>query len=267
MQRIAVGDINLNVEQRGRGAPLLLVHGFPLDHSMWRHQLDAFGARFHVIAPDLRGFGQSDATPPGTVTMAQLADDLAGLLDALGITQPVTFCALSMGGYVAFPFVCRHAKRLDKLILCDTRAVADTAEAAQNRRAFADRVLAEGSAVAADAMLPKLFAPLTAEKQPEVVEQTRQVMLRANPIGVAAALEAMAVREDSTGLLPTIQVPALLLCGEHDGISTPDEMRGMAQAIPAARFEEIPGAGHMAPLEAPGPVNRAIAQFLGVTTA
>ena len=264
MQRIAIGGISLNVEQRGSGPPLLLVHGFPLDHSMWRHQLDAFGSQFRVIAPDLRGFGQSDATPPGTVTMAQLADDLAALLEALDITQPVTFCALSMGGYVAFQFVRRHAKRLAGLILCDTRAVADAPEAAQNRRALVQRVLAEGSAVAADAMLPKLFAPQTARQQPGIVDETRQVMLRTNPVGVAAALEAMAVRDDSTGLLPSIQVPTLLVCGEHDGISTPDEMRGMAQAIPGARFELVPAAGHMAPLEAPAEVNRAIAQFLGV---
>ncbi len=267
MTRITVGDVSLNIEQRGQGRPLLLVHGFPLDHSMWRHQIDAFSARLRVIAPDLRGFGQSDATPPGTVTMAQLADDLAALLDALEVTEPVTLCALSMGGYVAFPFVRRHAKRLGSLILCDTRAVADTPEAANNRRTLATRVLAEGSFVVADAMLPKLFAPNTVRQQPEIVEQTRQVMLRTNPVGVAAALEAMAVRDDSTELLGSIKVPTLLVCGEHDGISTPDEMRGMAQAIPGARCEEIVGAGHMAPLEAPTEVNRAIAQFLGVAIA
>src|SRR5688572_20983782 len=111
MAMIQVGDIRLNVIEKGRGTPLLLVHGYPLDHSMWRGQIDGFADEFRVIAPDLRGFGLSDVTP-GTVTMEQMADDLAALLDALAIQGPVVFCGLSMGGYVAWQFALRHRARL-----------------------------------------------------------------------------------------------------------------------------------------------------------
>jgi pimeloyl-ACP methyl ester carboxylesterase len=261
MSMIKVGEIRLNVIEQGRGAPLLLAHGYPLDHSMWRGQLDGLLDSCRVIAPDLRGFGASDGAA-GAVTMEQMADDLAALLDALAIQERVVFCSLSMGGYVAWQFALRHRARLARLILCDTKAVADSAEAAAGRRKTADKVLAEGSAVAADALLPKLFALATYQEQPQIVEATRQVILKTKPAGIAAALRGMAERPDVTSRLQEIDVPALLICGQHDGISPPAEMRGIAGQMPNARFVEISAAGHMSPLEQPEAVNRAIREFL-----
>jgi 3-oxoadipate enol-lactonase len=261
MPMIQVGDVRLNVIEKGRGTPLLLVHGYPLDHSMWRGQIDGLADTCRVIAPDLRGFGLSDVTP-GTVTMEQMADDLAALLDALAIQGPIAFCGLSMGGYVAWQFALRHRVRLARLILCDTRAIADSAEAAAGRLKTAEKVLAEGSAVAADALLPKLFAPATYQQRPQIVEATRQVILRTKPDGIAAALRGMAQRPDVSSQLGRIDMPALLVCGQHDGISPPDEMRGIAAQMPNARFVEISDAGHMAPLEQPDAVIRAIREFL-----
>jgi pimeloyl-ACP methyl ester carboxylesterase len=194
--------------------------------------------------------------------MEQMADDLAALLDSLGVQDPLVFCGLSMGGYVAWQFALRHRARLARLILCDTRAVADSAEAAAGRRKTAEKVMAEGSRVAAEALLPKLFAPATYEQQPQIVEETRQVILQAKPEGIAAALRGMAERPDVTSRLKEIDVPALLICGQHDGISPPDEMRGIAEKMFNARFIEISAAGHMAPLEQPQSVNRAIREFL-----
>jgi pimeloyl-ACP methyl ester carboxylesterase len=262
MAIIKLGDIQLNVFERGRGTPVLLVHGYPLDHSMWRGQLDGLADCCRLIAPDLRGFGESSVTP-GTVTMAQMADDLAGLLDAMRVSEPIVFCGLSMGGYVAWQFAFRHRARLSKLILCDTRAIADSAEAAAGRLKTAERVLVEGTGVAADALVPKLFAPGAYSKQPEIVEQTRQVILRTSAAGIAAALLGMAERPNVTDRLGEIDVPALLIGGRHDGISPPDEMRGIAGRMPKARFVEIEDAGHMAPLEQADVVNAAIREFLG----
>jgi pimeloyl-ACP methyl ester carboxylesterase len=258
---ISVADISMNFVERGRGAPLLLVHGFPLDHAMWKGQIDGLANICRVIAPDLRGFGRSSVTP-GTVSMAQMADDLAGLLDALEIREPVGFCGLSMGGYVGWQFVLRHRQRLAKIILCDTRAVADSAEAAAGRRKTAERVIVEGAGVVAETMLPKLFAPQTAKVQPQVVEETRQVMLGTNPQGIAAALLGMAERNDVTRQLPSMEVPALVVCGQHDAISPPAEMKQIAAALPQARYVEVADAGHMAPLERPDAVNGAIREFL-----
>jgi len=259
--KISVKGIELNVVERGAGVPLVLVHGFPLDHSMWQGQIDAIADVCRVIAPDLRGFGASTVTS-GTVTMQQFADDVAGLLDALRISGPVVFCGLSMGGYVAWQFALRHRARLAKLILCDTRAVADTPEAAAGRRKTAESVLAEGAKVVAEAMLPKLFAPDTQQTQPQVVEATRQVILRTDPRGIAAALLGMAERPDVSSRLREIDVPALVLCGQHDGIAPPAEMRQIAGTLPHAQYVEIPAAGHMAPLEQPAAVNVALRKFL-----
>jgi 3-oxoadipate enol-lactonase len=247
--------------ENGKGQSLLLVHGYPLDHSMWQGQITGLADVSRVIAPDLRGFGQSDVIS-GTATMAQMADDLATMLDTLEIEQPVVFCGLSMGGYVAWQFALRHGQRLAKLILCDTRAVADTPQAAAGRRETADRVLSEGSKVAAEALVPKLFAPATYQAQPAIVEATRQVILRTKPEGIAAALRGMAERPDVTSQLVQIDVPALVLCGQHDGISPPAEMRQIASVLPRAEYVEIANAGHMSPLEQPAVVNRAIRSFL-----
>jgi 3-oxoadipate enol-lactonase len=258
MRRVSIGEIELNVVERGTGEPLLLVHGFPLDHSMWQGQIDGLSARYRVIAPDLRGFGKSDVTS-GAVTMEQLADDLALLLDALGVTGPVNFCGLSMGGYVAWQFAARHGKRLKRLIVCDTRAVADSKETAEGREKSAQKALAEGPKVVADAMLPKLFH---GEGRQPYREATYQVMLATDRQGVAAALRGMAKRPDVTSRLQEIAVPTLVLCGEHDVISPPAEMRAIAEGIPGSQYVEIKDAGHMAPLEKPAEVNAAIEKFL-----
>jgi len=261
MEKTSIGHVSLNVVEQGQGRPLLLVHGFPLDHTMWQGQLDGLAREFQVIAPDLRGFGRSDVTPDA-VSMQQFADDLAALLDARHITQPVALCGLSMGGYIAWQFWQRHAHRLSHLILCDTRAVADTAEAAHARRENAQSVVRYGASALAVTMIPKLFAEKTLNERPAIVEATRQVMLNNAPLGIAAALQGMADRTDMTSALPQIQVPALVICGQHDVISPPDEMRGIAQTLPDGSYVEIAEAGHMSPLEQPAPVNQAILAFL-----
>jgi 3-oxoadipate enol-lactonase len=261
MAVVKLRDIGMNVIQVGGGVPLLLVHGFPLDHSMWQGQIDGLGDVCRVIAPDVRGFGGSGVTA-GTVTMEQMADDLAGLLDALKVQEPIVFCGLSMGGYIAWQFALRHRQRLAKLILCDTRAAADSPDAAAGRLKTAEKVLADGPAVAAEALIPKLFGPATYQQQPGIVDATRQVILRTKPEGIAAALRGMAQRPDVTSRLTEIGVPALLICGEHDGISPPAEMRQIAASMANARFVQIANAGHMSPLEQPVAVNAAITEFV-----
>lgn len=262
MLRATVGDIELAYVDRGSGPVLLLVHGFPLDHSMWAGQIDALAARYRIIAPDLRGFGQSSGHDEKT-TMQQFAGDLAGLLDVLGIYEAVHLCALSMGGYVAWQFWKLHAERLGSLILCDTRAAADTPEGAQGRLALAETVLSEGALPVADSMLPKLFAPQSLESGAVYATATRGVMASTRPTTIAAALRGMAERPDMTAELPNIGLPALLLCGEHDVITPAVEMRDVAAAMPDSIFHVIYGAGHMAPLERTERVNHLILEFLG----
>lgn len=258
---VSIAGEPFNVEVRGDGPPLLLLHGFPLDHTMWLAQIEFFSSGWRVIAPDLRGFGESVVTP-GVVTMAQMADDCRGLLDGLGVAGTVTLCGLSMGGYVAWQFARKYPQRLARLVQCDTRAAGDSAEAAANRRKLAEHVLSAGTEALATAMLPKLFAPETSQRRPEVVAAVRAMIARANPAGAAAAQYGMATRPDVSGWLAAIAVPTLLLVGEHDDISPAEEMRQIAAAVPGAKLEVIPEAGHMSPMENPVAVNQAIAAFL-----
>jgi pimeloyl-ACP methyl ester carboxylesterase len=261
MKHLTVGDARFHVVDRGSGPPLLFVHGFPLDHQMWVGQIEALADEYRVIAPDLRGFGESESTLE-VAPMEGYADDLARILDALEVTQPVTLCGLSMGGYIAWQFWKRHPGRLDKLILCDTRAAADTAEAAEDRRTLAKDVLAQGTSMLVDAMIPKLFSKSSRQRRADVVTATATVIRTSNRMSVAAALRGMAQRPDATPWLPHIRIPALVLCGAEDVITGVDEMKAMARQLPNATFDVVPDSGHMAPLENPDHVNRAIRRFL-----
>lgn len=260
-RRVNLGDVQLNVWDAGEGHPILFLHGFPLSHAMWRPQLDEFVKDYRVIAPDLRGFGGS-SPPGGMVTMEQFADDVAQLLQALQITEPVTVCGLSMGGYIAWMLWERHPERVARMIQCDTRAAADSEATRQTRAETAKKVMAEGSGVVANSMPQKLFSRVTQQRAPQLVEETREVMLATPPASLVAALQGMAVRPDMTGRLAEIQVPTLVIGGSDDLVVPIDEMRKMAAAMPDATFIEIPHAGHMAPLEDPEQVNAAIRRFL-----
>jgi len=261
MKTLSVNGVRVATVDRGGGLPILLVHGFPLDHTMWDAQVEVLSGRFRVIAPDLRGFGQSGVAA-GTVTMDQFADDLAALVDALGMHERVVLCGLSMGGYIAFAFCRKYAARLRGLVLCDTRATADTPEAAAGRWETAQRVLREGTAPLADTMLPKLLAPATLAKRPAIVAALRKMILASDPRGIAAALRGMAERPDSTPLLTEIACPTLVLAGQEDALSPVDEMQALARQIPSAQFVTISGAGHLPPLEQPAETTAAIEGFL-----
>jgi pimeloyl-ACP methyl ester carboxylesterase len=263
VKSLPVRGIELFFADVGNGIPLVLAHGFPLDHAMWAGQLEGLGVanRCRVIAPDLRGFGRSQASDD-VVPMSQFADDIAALLDELHIAEPIVFCGLSMGGYIAFEFWRRHRSRLRGLILCDTRAAADSPGVAEGRRQTADRVVREGLGFLADAMLPRLFSETTRQRRPDLIESVRKSLIGNNVQGVAAASRGMAQRADMTGVLSQMDCPALVVVGEDDLFSMPDEMQGMARAIPNASFVKIAAAGHMAPLENAAEVNAAIRAFL-----
>ncbi len=258
--------VDLSLADHGAGRPVVLIHGFPMDHSIWSQQVQSLAPHYRVITPDLRGSGCSSVTP-GKVTVEQWADDLAAMLDALKIGEPIVLGGLSMGGYVAFRFFQAHRSRLAGLILCDTKAAADTPQAAAGRLESAQRIEGEGTQFLADTMLPRLLAPATLEGEPEVVERLRQIILAGDKIGYAATLRGLAERPNFTPLLPQIDCPTLLIVGRQDAISTVAEMNAMARAIPGSRIVEIDGAGHVTPLEAPGEVSRAMEEFLTEITA
>jgi YbgC/YbaW family acyl-CoA thioester hydrolase len=266
VRRLRVDGGELAVEMRGSGPALVFVHGFPLDRSMWRHQVAGFG-RWHRIAPDLRGFGHSAGHGGGPAKgLARHADDLALVLDALNVRRAV-LCGLSMGGYVLFEFWRRHADRVRALVLADTKAEADTTEGRRARDELAAVARREGTVAVAERMLPRMLAAATAAAQPELVTAVREMAGRASVEGIVAALEAMRDRADSRELLAGIGVPTLVVGGGEDALTPPDVMQALADGIPGARFVAIPAAGHLAPLEQPLAVNRVLSDFLDALPA
>jgi 3-oxoadipate enol-lactonase len=262
---IKLSTTELAYVERGAGVPVVLLHGFPLDHTMWSAQIETLSRTYRLIAPDLRGFGQSplgDVDLQHGITMEQYADEVSELLDALKIREPIVLIGFSMGGYIAWQFIRKYANRLRALVQCDTKSAADTEEARAGRIKMAENVAEWGSGRVAEMMGPKLLAKETFEKRPEIMEEIRRVVENTAPAAIAAAQRGMAARPDVGSLLPTISVSTLILVGAADAISPPAEMRKIADAIPAATYVEIPSSGHMTTMENLQAVNEAFSEFL-----
>jgi 3-oxoadipate enol-lactonase len=264
--KLEINGFLMNYDDIGSGPAVLLVHGFPLDHTMWTYQVEALSDNYRVIAPDLRGHGKSEAMP-GPYTMDQMAEDLHELLAQLNVPR-VVLAGLSMGGYVAFAFWRLYPQQIRALVLADTRSAADTPEGRKGRYAMIERVQAEGSKAIVEGMLPALLSASTLEKKPEVVAHARRMMANTPGVGVIGALQGMAERPDSTPTLATIDVPMLIAVGEDDAITPPSEAEAMQQAMMKGSQDRsvvlarIANAGHLAPLENPAAFNSALLNFL-----
>jgi 3-oxoadipate enol-lactonase len=255
-----VRGIELAYEDVGAGVPVVLLHGFPFNHTLWREQIEALRETHRVVAPDLRGHGETTATSE-PATMEEMARDVAALLDELRIARPV-LGGLSMGGYVALAFYRLFPRRVRALVLADTRAQADTEDAKRTREETAERALREGMHAIAEAMLPKLLTHTTHMKQPDRVERVREMILTTKPEGAAAALRGMAQRRDQTSLLASILQPTLIIVGAEDQITPPTDAETMRREIRGSRLELIEGAGHVSNIEQPEEFNRALLKFL-----
>ena len=255
-----VNDINLAYTDLGAGPPIVLIHGYPFNRSLWTEQAELLRSKHRVVAPDLRGFGESDSSE-GPATMSRMADDVASLMDALEIERAV-IGGLSMGGYVALAFARMFPARVSAMVLADTRAQADTEEGKQTRSQQAEKALSEGMAGIADAMLPKLLTPETVSKRPELVKRVRDMMLKTKPEGAAAALLGMAERDDQTEFISSIQVPALIIVGREDAITPVADSEKMQSRIAGSRLVVIENAGHVSNLEQTEQFNDALLGFL-----
>ncbi|MBI4787883.1 MAG: alpha/beta fold hydrolase [Chloroflexi bacterium] len=241
------------------GAPLLLIHGFPLDRTLWLAQTNGLADMARVIAPDLRGAGES-GLPPGPVTMDTYADDLSALLDSLGVKSAIVG-GLSMGGYIAFAFYRKYPHRVRALVLADTRPQPDSAEAKKMRDANAALARDQGVGAVAERLLPKLLAPKTFESRPEVAKGARELMARQPVEGVVAQLMALRDRPDSTPTLAQISVPTLVIVGAEDALTPPKDSEMMRDAIRGARLVTIPDAAHLSNYEQPEQFNNAVREF------
>ena len=260
MSSIRIDDIQIAYTDTGVGRPIVLIHGYPFNRTLWNEQVAALSTSYRVIVPDLRGFGESEASP-GPATMNRLAQDVAQLMDHLEISRAV-IGGLSMGGYVALAFYKQFPSRVRAFVLADTRAQADTEEAKQTRAQQAEKALAEGMAGIADAMLPKLLTPETVSKRPEIVKRVRDMMLKTKPEGAASVLLGMAERDDQTELLSRITTKTLILVGAEDAITPPADSEKMHNAIAGSRLVVLENAGHVSNLERTEEFNEALMDFL-----
>ena len=267
---VSIGDTSLAVQICGSGPPLVLLHAFPLDHTMW-HRILPLANHARLIIPDQRGFGRSTHSDPEKtpiMSIAQLADDVAKLLDALDIEEPAAIAGISMGGYVAQHVAVGYPEKVSRVILIDTKFSADTPEARATRADLAATVGRVGQQVLADAMVPNLLAATdTARSQPERAaneEFLRELISEQSVATIQAALQALADRPDMTKDMHRLMKPVLLICGSEDTITPPAVMKSMEKILQQGQLLIVSDAGHLVPLEAPEVFHEAVRSFLGL---
>ena len=253
------GGMEIAYDDVGAGIPVLFIHGWPHNRTLWAAQLSGLPTHARCIAPDLRGFGASTVEPPFTID--QYADDLAAFLGVIGVERAVV-CGVSMGGYVALSMLRRHSQRLRALILTSTRATADSADARDKRARLVTFVRDHGVEALAGRQLKAMVGETTFNSRPDVREALRLLMAGAPADGVIGALEAMAGRADSSDLLPGITMPTLVVSGTEDTFTPPDDLRALAAAIPNARLEHVQAAGHVCCYERPAAFNHIVSEFV-----
>jgi 3-oxoadipate enol-lactonase len=259
MPQAPINGTTLHYIDQGQGRPLVLLHGFPLDATCWDAQIGHLSKLCRVIAPDLRGFGQSRSND--SFTMDSLASDVHALVQHLG-AEPCVLAGLSMGGYVALAYARKCPAKLDGLVLIDSRAAGDPAEAREKRTQLAEKVRSVGASAVVEQMMPKMLSPQTQRDRPEVVQRLRKMIESCPTQTLINALYALRDREDHSDFLPSIADPTLILVGRDDALTPPEMARQMHAAIPRSRLVEIPDAGHMTPLENPDALNRELEGFV-----
>ncbi len=261
-QHIRSGDAEISYWSLGDGPPVVLLHSFPADHEIWLPVAHELAVRYRVVLPDLRGHGESEVGE-GPATMEKHAADIARVMDDAGVGR-APLAGVSVGGYVLFEFWRRYRGRVTALILCNTKAPADGAEARAGRLQAANDVLERGTEPFFESMIPRLLGKTTRETRPDLVEGAFRMMRRMSADDVAQVQRGMAARPDSVETLKTINVPTLLVTGDEDILTGANEAELMRQNISGSQLRVIPKAGHYAPWEQPEEAAGILRQFLDV---
>ncbi|MFF3611457.1 alpha/beta fold hydrolase [Streptomyces sp. NPDC002580] len=263
MTSMVLRGITLHHDDTGpsAGLPVLLIHGHPFNRTLWAPQVAALVAAGHrVITPDLRGYGDSEVEP-GTVYLADLADDVVALLDHLGIDRAVVG-GVSMGGQIAMEVQRRHARRVRALVLSDTSAPAETDEGRAFRNRLADRLLSEGMDGYADEVIGKMLAAYNVTAMPDVAAHVLGMMRGTDPRGAAAALRGRAERPDYRDTLASVRSPVLIVVGADDVFTPISDAEAIHDLVPHAALAVIGGAGHLPGAEQPDRFNAVLLDFL-----
>ncbi len=256
MEKLIVDGVKIAFVRQGKGMPLVLIHGYPLDHSIWDAVIPLLEQDFEIFAPDLRGFGESDIMEADH-SIVSYASDIAGMLTQLKIKNAV-MAGHSMGGYVALAFARVFPERLSGLGLISTQVMADSAERKEGRYATASQVLSEGVSIVTDSMTPKLSADV------RVQEIIRNLISHQPALGIFSALHAIADRPDSKEILAASRFPVTIVHGDADALIPVERAREMKAALPTATYSELAGIGHLPMMEKPQAVAKAL-KFLSKT--
>jgi 3-oxoadipate enol-lactonase len=260
MPRIRSDDADIFYDVTGNGPPVVLLHPFPTNHEVWHPAAQHLASRYQVILPDLRGHGDS-GIGDGPATMEKHAADLARVLDDAEIGRAI-FAGNSIGGYLLFEFWRRHQPRVIGLVLCNTKAQADSGEIRAGRLQAAHEVLERGTEAFIDAQLPRLLGESTRRSRPDLVEGARKMMLKMSPEDITLVQQGMAERPDSVATLKTIHVPTLIVTGDEDILTGVPEAELMHQNIAGSKMNVVPRAGHYSPWEQPEEIGKLLRQFV-----
>lgn len=255
-----INGFSMNFEDTGSGPAVVLLHGFPFCNEMWLEQIKFFSEKkYRVIAPDLRGYGESEYAP--LENMGDFSDDVASLLEYLGVEKAV-IGGMSMGGYILLDFLERHPLRVSGAVFMVTRAGADNEAGKAKRTDLAERTRSGQREAVPDTFGPILFAPESYEKKADMVRRVREWGLKADPRAVSESLIAMRDRKDYLNELEKFSFPTLVIGGALDRTIPPENSEAIARALPNAKLEIIPGVGHMANMENPAAFNEVLLKFL-----
>lgn len=246
------------------GPPIIFIHGFPFDKSMWNPQVEFFKKTHRVIAYDLRGFGKSTRGNEEQ-NISLFADDLVKMMDILEIPNAIV-CGLSMGGYILLNAVNRYPQRFKAIVLSDTQCIADTDEGREKRYKSIEQIKAEGTSAFASSFVNNAFCSSSLIGKKEIVENIKQVILSASPEIIVSTLKALAIRNESCSSLDNIDIPTLILCGKEDKITPVLQSVFLKEHISSSILATIDDAGHLSNLEQPEIFNEQLSNFIsGIT--
>ncbi len=258
---IHVNGINMCYDDLGnKGTPIIFIHGFPFDKSMWEYQMEFFKDSRRVIAYDMRGYGKSTSNDEDT-SIHLLADDLVKLMDILQIPEAIV-CGLSMGGYILLDAVKRYPKRFKAIVLSDTQCIADSPEGREKRFKTIEMIEAEGTTNFAEGFVKNIFCSESLANKKEEVEKIKRIILSSSAASITSTLKALAHRSERCSNLAGISCPTLILCGKEDKVTPPAQSEMMHANIASSTLAIINEAGHLSNLEQPEIFNEHLNKFL-----
>ncbi len=254
-------NLTISYNDVGEGSiPLIFIHGFPFEKSMWKGQLDSLKSSNRAIAYDIRGFGKStDEITPLSIEL--FSEDLLSFMDKLNIEKAI-ICGLSMGGYIAIDAIKRFPKRFEALILCDTQCIADSAEVKENRYKTIEQIKLDGTSEFNEKFVKSIFHPDSLNNKTELVENLKSIVFANSGEIIIAGLTALAERLETCSILKTIHIPTLIICGREDKVTPVAQSEYMQGHIEGAGLKIIDNAGHVSNLEQPDEFNKCLHDFL-----